>query len=334
MDLKELLKERGIELEFIDDKNYDFRGLEGNAIITNNDYFTRNLLLNAGFEEFYTVSEASIERVEQLKKLVSGVIVGFGGGKAIDVSKKIAFDLNLDLISVPTAPSHDGLISKNCSLYNGKKRETIPTKYPKKVIIPLHLWKNSGNLKKAGICDLFSNLIALQDLSLAEKEGEQFSKVYKKLSFESVEKVLNSNNEKELAEALILSGLAMEETSRYCSGSEHEVERLLENKINDGKYLHGQLAGTGTLISAKVYEIYSDKLQNLRFDSENLFEDIKNKMKKKGILDFALEPLKDEKLKPEILKEVSKVRPERFTLWNVVDSKEVDWNRIVNGILK
>ncbi len=344
MEFKELLKERDIELEFVEDKNYDFKELKGKIIITNGGSFTKNLLLNLGFKEFYPVSEASIKRVEQIKKLIEKEIVGFGGGKAIDVAKKIAFDSNLNLISVPTAPSHDGLISKNCSLYNGNKRETIPVKYPKKVIIPLYLWKNSGNLKRGGICDLFSNLVALQDLSLAEKKGEQFSEFHKKLSFNAVEKILDcqflekadtpKNKDKELAEALILSGLAMEKTSRYCSGSEHEVERLLETKINNGEYLHGQLAGTGNLISAKVYSLYSDKLKDLRFNPKNLFWDIKNKMKKKEVYDFALAPLLDEKFKPEILKEVSKVRPERFTLWNVIDSKEINWSRVVSEILE
>jgi len=333
MKFRELLDERGIELKYVNDNNFD--ELKRKAIITNKGSFTRKLLLNLGFEDFHPVSEASIEEAEQIKEMIKEKdIVGFGGGKAIDVAKKIASDLNINLISVPTAPSHDGLISKNCSLYKGSKRETIPAKYPRKVIIPLHLWKNSGNLKKAGICDLISNLIALQDLSLAEKErGEQFSEVYKKLSIESVKKVLNCGDEKELAESLILSGLAMEETSRYCSGSEHEVERLLENKINEGKYLHGQLAGTGILISAKVYSLYSDKLKDLRFGSENFFEYIRNLMKKKDVYNFALLPLLDEKFKPEILKEVSEVRPERFTLWNVIDSRNIDFERVINEII-
>ncbi len=334
MKVEELLKERDIELEFVEDKNYDFKELKGKEIVTNKGFFTKNLLLNTGFDKFYTFSEASIGEAKEIERLIKeDEIVGFGGGKAIDVAKKVSSDLNLDLISVPTAPSHDGLISKNCSLYNGERRETIPAKYPKKVIIPLYLWENSGNLKKAGICDLFSNLVALQDLSLAEKKEGQFLEFYKKLSFNAMEKILDSDDEKNLAEALILSGLAMEETSRYCSGSEHEVERLLENKINNEEYLHGQLAGTGTLISAKVYSIYSDKLKDLRFDPKNLFWDIKNKMKKKEIYDFALKPLLDKKFKPEILKEVSRVRPERFTLWNVIDSQKVDWDKVVKEIL-
>ncbi len=334
MDIQKLLKERNIELSYLDEK-YDFPELKKGTIITNNGGFTKNLLSNLGFEDFYPVSDASIDKVEEIKKNDHvNYIIGFGGGKAIDIAKKLAYDLDLNLISVPTAPSHDGLISKNCSLYNGVRRETIPTKYPSKIIIPLYLWKYSGDLKKAGTCDLISNLTALQDVSLSEKKGESFSEFYKQLSFESAEKVLGCGTDKELAEALIMSGIAMEETSKYCSGSEHEVERLLEEKINGGKYLHGQLAGTGTLISAKVYELYSNEFSGLRFESKNLFEDIKEKMKKVGVYEFAIDPLKDEKFNPEILREISKIRPERYSIWNVIDSKKVDWGKVVRGILE
>jgi len=71
----------------------------------------------------------------------------------------------------------------------------------------------------------------------------------------------------------------------------------------------------------------------LRFGSDNFFEYIRNLMKKKDVYNFALLPLLDEKFKPEILKEVSEVRPERFTLWNVIDSRNIDFERVINEII-
>ena len=331
MDIKKLLEERNIELRYVN-KN-DFSELKDKTIITNEDNFTKNLLLNLGFKKFYTVREASVERADEIKKyLKREEIVGFGGGKAIDIAKKISFDLGTDLISIPTAPSHDGLISRNSSLYFRGQKKTIPTKYPKKLIIPVHLWKSSGDLKKAGICDLIANLVSLQDISLAEKNGEKFSEFYKKLSFEAAERVLDSKDEKELSEALIMSGIAMEESSVYCSESEHEVEKLFEKK--GFPYLHGQLSGTGALISAKVYSLYYNKLPKLRFDSGKLFEIVKSRMKKKRVFKFALDPLFDKKFKPKMLKEVGKIRPGRYNLWNVIDPKKIDWGFIVSEILK
>jgi len=332
MDINNLLKDRDIDLKFVENLQELFNEMKDGDIITNDHDFTKTLLLKAGFKNFYLVRDASLQEVEDIKTKIKGKkVIGFGGGKAIDIAKKVSFDLDLTLFSCPTAPSHDGLVSKNCSLYNKGKKETIPTKYPKKIIIPLHLWKTAGILKKAGICDLFSNFTALQDLSLAETKGEKFIDFYKKLSFEAV-KPANLKDDKILALRLIISGIAMEKSSCYCSGSEHEVEKLLESKMK-GKYLHGQLVGTGLLISAKIYSIFADNFTDLRFDPKNLFEKIKQKMKENNVYNFALMPLSDKNFNPEFLKKLSKVRPERYTLWNFIDSEKIDWIKLFNGLV-
>lgn len=329
-----ILKERGIKIRFFENERKALKLIRGKEIITNDSEFTTTLLQEAGFRFFHVVDKASLETVEVIKSEMQSIktkeIVTIGGGKAIDVGKKIAADLGINLISFPTAPSHDGLISRNCSLYDGKKRKTIPSVYPKKLFIPLNLWRNSGNLRKAGICDLISNYVALQDISLAEKKGEKFKSLYKFLSFEAT-KLINSQKEKYLAYALIFSGLAMEETSRYCSGSEHEVERLIESKLTN-TYLHGQLAGTGTLIASRIYAEFKDRFSNLRFDPKKLFGFVVKEMKKNNVLDFAILPLKDPRFRAEWLTEISTIRPERYTLWNKVNSKEVEWNRIIEEI--
>ena len=333
MDIKKLLGERGISLEFVENSSKLFSEIKSKQIITNNSGFARELLEEKGFKDFYPAQEDSLKEVERIKKQIGKekAVVGFGGGKAIDVAKKVSSDLNLDFISVPTAPSHDGLVSKNSSLSDDTgKRISIPAKYPTKLIIPLHLWKNTGDLRKAGICDLISNLIALQDLSLAEKEGEKFDDFYKELSFEA-QKPESFEDDKVLAHSLIMSGISMEQTSRYCSGSEHEVEKLLERKLK-GKYLHGQLVGLGTLITARVYFIYADSFPELRFDPRALFEEIKQRMIKENIYDFVRAPLADKDFKAEFLEEVSEIRPQRYGLWNFVDSKKIDWGEIVRDI--
>jgi len=335
MRIHKLLRQRRIKLKFAENEKKALRKLRGKEIITNDSAFTRNLLKEAGFNFFHIVDEATLNTVEVIKEEMRNIsaneVVAVGGGKAIDVAKKVAADLNISLISFPTAPSHDGLISKNCSLYdNDGKRKTIPAVYPRKVIVPLNLWRNSGNLRKSGICDLVSNYVALQDLSLAEKRGEKFNCLYKYLSFQAT-KLINFEKEKHFAYALIFSGLAMEESSRYCSGSEHIIERLLEEK-NQNAYLHGQLSGSGTLISAKIYSKFADKFPELRFDSKKLFNLVRDEMKRENIIDFALLPLKDEKFNPDWLKEASQMRPDRYTLWNVVNSQELNWEEIIEEI--
>ena len=336
MRLGKLLRQRGIKLKFFENEFKALKKVKGKEIITNDSEFTRDLLKEAGFHFFHIVDVASIETVEtikeEMKDIMTEEVVGIGGGKAIDVAKKVSADLDIRFISFPTAPSHDGLISKNCSLYEGNKRKTIPAKYPNKLFIPLNLWRNSGDLRKSGICDILSNFIALQDISLAERKGEKFSCLHKYLSLEAT-KLLNFQKEKDFAYALVFSGLAMEETSRYCSGSEHILERLLEENIKNS-YCHGQLAGTGTLIAAKIYSKFSDNFENLRFDSKKIFNLIKEEMEKANVLRFAIKPLKDKRFNIEWLKELSRTRPERYTLWNEVNTETINWQEIIDEIKK
>ena len=332
--IHKLLKERRIKLGLYRDEKKALKKIKKKEIITNNSDFNINLLKEAGFIFFHIVNQADLETVEKVKSEMKDIgtkeIVGIGGGKAIDVAKKVASDLKIKLVSFPTAPSHDGLISKNCSLYIEGKRETMPSVYPSDLIIPLNLWKNSGNLRKSGICDLLSNIIALQDISLAERKGEKFEDLYKYLSFQAT-KLIHVEKEKNLAYGLIISGLAMEKTSRYCSGSEHHFERLFAQKIPE-KYLHGQIAGTGTLVSAKIYSMFADNFKKLRFDSNKLFETIVSEMKKENLLEFAIEPLKDERFDPEWLKEISQTRQDRYSIWNEINSADLDWKSIIEEI--
>ncbi|MGC9310455.1 MAG: iron-containing alcohol dehydrogenase [Candidatus Aenigmatarchaeota archaeon] len=335
MDVGELLRERGIEIEYLEEPKYHKTHALGRTLITNEDAFTVSLLEGEGIEEFHRVSVASLETAEKIAEShPSGEVVGFGGGKAIDVAKMVAKLTKSSLVSAPTAPSHDGLISKNCSLHDGGGRKTYPAVYPRRLIIPLYIWKTAGNLRLAGLCDIISNIVALEDISLAESRGAKTSEFYRELSRGAVKKALEMKTDRDLAEALVMSGIAMENGSEYCSGSEHEAERLLEGKMN-GKYLHGQLAGTGTLISAKVYSLYADRLpKGLARDPKKLFDDVCGAMRKVGALDYAITPLKDPQFRPEWLKSVSSVRPGRHTLWNEIDSEKIDWRPVIEAILE
>ncbi len=326
--LENLLRERNIELVF--ENSLDNLSFSNSEIITNVGLL-EDILLEKGIKKYFTVKEASLFEAQKIEKKVrEKKIIGFGGGKAIDVAKKVSFDLDLTFISIPTAPSHDGLVSKNSSLYRSTKRESMSTKYPQKLVIPLNLWKKCGHLRKAGLCDIFSNIIALEDLSLAETKGEKFKDFYKDLSWQAVKKAENYKDERELAEALILSGIAMEETSKYSSGSEHEIERLLEEKL-ELRFLHGQLVGAGALVSSKVYSLYSDKFPKLEFETKSLFEKIKELFQKKDLFDFACVPLRE--VDSCVFKEISQVRPERYNLWNFIDSNTINWQEVIKQIL-
>jgi glycerol dehydrogenase-like iron-containing ADH family enzyme len=135
-----------------------------------------------------------------------------------------------------------------------------------------------------------------------------------------------------------LAGRAMEKTSKYGSQSEHEIEKALTKSPEIArKYPHGQLVGAGTLIASKLYQVYHNSLpKNLFFDSRRLYKDIVNVFKHMGLLDYVKQPLKevDEKELLNYLKTVSTIRPERYNLWNEVDSEHIEWGKILSEVAK
>ena len=65
------------------------------------------------------------------------VIVGIGGGKALDFAKFSAHLLKLPFVSVPTSTSNDGFCSPNSSLIVDGKRKTVKASIPFGVVADL-----------------------------------------------------------------------------------------------------------------------------------------------------------------------------------------------------
>lgn len=345
------IKEAGIKIQFIDkekDLEKIVEELPKSLVITNKG-FVENYLKKINLfdnKQIYTTSIAHINEVDKIEKLIKNqnnppsLIIGFGGGIPIDISKLLAKRLDKNLLIVPTASSHDGHISGNSSLYENGLRRTKSSMQPKRVIVPLYLWESSADLKKAGRSDVLANIISLQDLSLAKiRDNYEINPRYISYSLEAVKILLNEKDMNDLARALFLSGLAMKETSRYCSGSEHELERVFaESKLIKGKgFFHGQLAGLSALFSAKVYEKYSDKFtQDLFFDSQTISSELVEIFRKRGILEYVLKPLDSLNSNKNVLinelRKVSDIRPSRYTLWNEVNSKSISWKEIIEAI--
>src|SRR5580700_6828138 len=62
-------------------------------------------------------------------------IIGFGGGKAMDVGKYIAFLKRLPYFSVPTSLSNDGFCSSQSSLKVRGRRQSLPAVIPFGVVL-------------------------------------------------------------------------------------------------------------------------------------------------------------------------------------------------------
>lgn len=314
----------------------ELKFLEKTHLFVSDTGFAGSYLESAGISDVFKIEREDMKNVKAcelfLLKKGKRSVLGFGGGRALDVAKKVAFDRKKKLILVPTAPSHNGLVSRTASLYEEGKKQSFVCKFPSKVIIPFFLWKHAKRHIASGILDVLGSIISLQDVFLSHKfTGERICKRELNLSLFGIKKVVEMKSLKELERALIAQGLAMKNSSRYCSGSEHEVEKCLAEAFTDR--FHGELVGVGTLLCAKIYsERFKEKFL---WDCRTLFDGVVEIYRDCGVIGAIRDILKGEEFAGragKILKRVSSIRPERFTLWNVVSSEKVDFGKVLEEI--
>lgn len=292
-----------------------------------------------GIECFFRIEREDLENVKIGRRLLRSskkeVVCGFGGGRALDVAKRIATEEGKSLLLIPTAPSHNGIISPTASLWKGGKKVSLYCKYPERVIVPFHLWKKATRHQKAGRLDAIGSVTAIHDVFLAKKLiGERVRRKSLRLSLTGIHFACKKG-EKNLMNALLLGGVAMEESSRYCSGSEHEVEKPLSRIFP--QYFHGELVGVGFLVSSYVYQSYLPESLTFEsvFSNSQIFEKLVRLVKLLDLNDVLLRILNDGKFKEEFLKlmpKIHRVRPERFTLWNLLPRLKVDWREVYSGV--
>jgi len=201
-----------------------------------------------------------LERV--VKKDKSELIVGVGGGRAVDAAKMIAFNLFKPFVSVPTAASHDGIASPFVSI-KGDKPYSIVATTPLGVFVDIDIIKTAPKrLLSSGCGDLIANIIAVRDWELGrDKTGEYFGRYAANLALMSA-KILMENSKtfakkgldaRVVVEALLSAGVAscIAGSSRPCSGAEHLFSHALD-RLAPGIGLHGQKCGIGAIMMAKL----------------------------------------------------------------------------------
>ncbi len=226
------------------------------------------------------VKEASKKEVERLDERIPmdiDLIVSVGGGKVIDVGKLLAYQAKIPFISVPTAPSHDGVASERVSLKDGEVFHSLKARVPIAIIADIEILRNAPyKLIASGGADVISNCTAVNDWKLAKEKGEYYSEYAAALSLLSSEIVLNSaemirkkeeRGIRNLVEALISSSISMSlvQSSRPASGSEHMFSHALDQlKFQAGvnKSLHGEQCGVGSILFAYIQGQDWEKIRN------------------------------------------------------------------------
>jgi len=209
-------------------------------------------------------TEASLEEVKRIKEIASrnssAYLLGVGSGKSIDVAKLAATELKIPFLSVPTAASHDGIVSSRASIIHDGKTTSIQANAPMAVVADTEIIADAPyHLLAAGCGDIMANYTAVLDWKLAYRlRNESFSEYAAALSRMTAEILIDSadsikpeleSSARILVKALVSSGVAMSiaGSSRPASGSEHMFSHAL-NLVAPEPALHGEQCGVGTIM--------------------------------------------------------------------------------------
>ncbi|MDZ7701966.1 MAG: NAD(P)-dependent glycerol-1-phosphate dehydrogenase [Halobacteriales archaeon] len=215
------------------------------------------------------IEEASFASVESVLAAIDDhdptFLVGVGGGKAIDVAKMAGHEAGLGFVSVPTAASHDGIVSGRGSIPEGDSRHSVAAQPPLAVVADTGILADAPwELTTAGCADIISNYTAVKDWRLANRlHGVEFSEYAAALAEMTAEMLVESAGSIRpgleesawiVVKALVSSGVAMSiaGSSRPASGAEHLFSHQLD-RLAPGAALHGHQVGVGTILLEYVH---------------------------------------------------------------------------------
>lgn len=216
----------------------------------------------------FAVEDASLASAGRLQEALSergyDAVVGIGGGRTLDVAKYAATRAGVPMVAVATNLAHDGICSPVASLLHAHGKGSYGVSMPLAVLVDLDYVRSApGRLVRAGIGDVLSNLCAIEDWQLAQRElGEPVDGLAVAVAQNAAEAVMGRTDTIDsdpflvtLAQSLVLSGMAMAVagSSRPCSGACHEFLHAVD-QLYPGTADHGELAGVGALFATSLRE--------------------------------------------------------------------------------
>ncbi len=246
--------------------------LNGNSLIVAGDSTLKAAgktagvsLEDCGFNvDVAVVKNPTLDEVKKVERFAAEIkasfLLGVGGGKSIDVAKLASTNLDLPFISVPTAASHDGIVSSRASIKRDDRTVSENAQTPIAVVADTSVIAAAPyRLLAAGCGDIISNYTAVRDWELAHRLRDEpyseyasiISKMTAKILIESAGDIKPGIEESAwtVMKALVGSGVAMSiaGSSRPASGSEHKFSHALD-EIAPSPALHGEQCGVGTIM--------------------------------------------------------------------------------------
>jgi glycerol-1-phosphate dehydrogenase [NAD(P)+] len=266
-----VISQVGVLIRALDNSAASIVVISGRSVKASAGYELQHSLENESLKySEYLISNASMTTVDRLcEKLGNNLpdfIIGFGGGRSVDIAKMMAFKINRPFISVPTSASHDGISSPFVSIRGSSEPHSIKTNAPIGVVADTRIMSKAPPRLMAGGCgDLVAKITAVKDWELARDEkGEYFGSYAANLASMSAEIILSQSKKldftsqlsvRTIVEALISAGVAacIAGSSRPCSGAEHLFSHALEYIAGSDFGLHGERVGIGTIMMAKLH---------------------------------------------------------------------------------
>lgn len=224
--------------------------------------------------ERWPVQNASFEQAREFFPRIPArtrAIVGYGGGKALDVAKYVAFLTRLPYLAVPTSLSNDGFCSPQSSLTLEGHRKSLPSAMPFGVVIDTEICLAAPEiLWLAGVGDLVAKLTAVADWKLAfNAVGTLVDDFAALLSDATVFQFLarpqrDLEGVRLLGTSLMLNGIAMAVcgSSRPASGSEHLISHALDS-LGGPPRMHGLQVGVATYLVSLLQQRNSGLIADL-----------------------------------------------------------------------
>lgn len=246
--------------------------LHDNALIVTGKYTKKiagDIVYDAMDDKGYIVdievtNNSSMEEVKRIKSVAvsknAQYLLGIGSGTSIDVAKLASTEIGLPFLSVPTAASHDGIVSSRASIIHNGKSTSIEANAPMAVVADTKIIADAPyHLLAAGCGDIISNYTAVLDWEMASRlRNEQFSEYAAALSRMTAKILVDSaelikpdleSSARIVVKALVSSGVAMSiaGSTRPASGSEHMFSHAL-NQFAPVPALHGAQCGVGSIM--------------------------------------------------------------------------------------